>query len=63
MIDHADTSGQTPLMLACLTGKKDMVEWLLQKGADPTASASKDRTVLWFAERRKGNGIAELIRE
>ncbi|XP_030852649.1 protein fem-1 homolog C-like [Strongylocentrotus purpuratus] len=49
-IDVRNKEGQTPLMLACLTGLEDVVKFLLTNGANPNSnSLTKGNTPLHFA--------------
>ncbi|XP_030852140.1 uncharacterized protein LOC115928651 [Strongylocentrotus purpuratus] len=49
-IDVRNKEGQTPLMLACLTGLEDVVKFLLANGANPNSnSLMKGNTPLHFA--------------
>merc|ERR1712111_40935 len=42
-IDTKDAKGQTPLFAACEEGTKETVKWLIDRGADPDASAKSER--------------------
>ncbi|XP_030852141.1 uncharacterized protein LOC115918143 [Strongylocentrotus purpuratus] len=49
-IDVRNKEGQTPLMLACLTGLEDVVKFLLANGANPNSNnLMKGNTPLHFA--------------
>ena len=52
-IETRDAHGYTPLMVALLTGRHDIADFLLEHGADKEAqvSASQPATALWLACR------------
>ena len=52
-------SCSTPLAVAARAGKKEMVEWLLNKGADPKAPSDEPWT--WPVEWAKRRGQAEIV--
>lgn len=56
--------GVTPLSLACQNGNTAMVEWLLERGADPNTAVRGGETVLMTAARtgRPGPVKALLVR-
>jgi ankyrin repeat protein len=52
-------SSSTPLACAARTGKREMVEWLLAKGADPKTPA--DEPWAWPLEWAKRRGHGEIV--
>lgn len=54
--------GQTPLHVATIAGHKDIVQLLLNAGADPNAAEAKSgRTALHLAAERGRAGLVELL--
>ena len=49
-INASDQSGRTILMIAARAGKRDLVAWLLERGADPNAGNANGTTALMYAK-------------
>lgn len=58
-VDTATCYGLTPLMLACASGRVNMIQLLLERGADPRAQSDIGLTALVMAAD-KGNGEAVM---
>ena len=56
-----DIFGRTPFYLAVLSGRKDVVEMLLDHGVDVSIIDSKGQTPLHFAAQQLTGGILELL--
>jgi ankyrin repeat protein len=59
-VDHRDCNGKTALMDACGSGQKEVVEFLLCHGADPSLKDGYDRNAASFLSIEKGQAIEEL---
>ena len=69
LLDHGadidaidDEYRSTPFGVAARWGRKEMVELLLERGADPTAAGAPWATPLAWAERKGHRRIIELLR-
>jgi ankyrin repeat protein len=60
-IDARDAEGATPLMLASRDGKKDIVKFLLSKGADMNLSMPGGETALGLAAYYGEREVCELL--
>lgn len=61
-INALDEDGRTLLMLASLSGKKDIVKLLLNAGANPNQKdGDLEDTALWYASNAGHEDIAELL--
>lgn len=49
-VDSVDACGDTPLSVACLYGYYDLVEYLLENGANPLTKDKQGRTLLSFVK-------------
>jgi hypothetical protein len=58
---QADSAGRTPLLLAVIAKRPDMVQLLLARGADPNAADPAGETPLQRARRDNLPGIAALL--
>jgi ankyrin repeat protein len=61
-VNCRNEEGLTPLAAAAREGYRDIVEYLLSKGADPNAAAPEWAKPLGLAERRGHSEIASLLR-
>jgi hypothetical protein len=59
-VDKPDSNGLTPLMAAVLSRDADMVELLLQRGADPNLQAPGGDVALQMS-RANGDGASESL--
>ena len=69
LVDHGadidaidDEYRSTPLGLAARRGQRDVVAWLLERGADPTLAGALWATPLAWAEKRGHDTVAQLLR-
>jgi ankyrin repeat protein len=60
-LDARDDHGRTPLMLAVMQGRLDVVRLLLDRGADPTIADGAGRTPLQQAKQQNLREIAALL--
>jgi len=60
-INARNNEGDTMLLLAASSGKKDIVEWLLAQGADVNAKGKDEETPLHRAAYSGQKDIAELL--
>jgi hypothetical protein len=60
-LDARDDHGRTPLMLAVMQGRLDVVRLLLNRGADPTIADSAGLTPLQQAKHQNLREIAALL--
>jgi hypothetical protein len=60
-LDARDDHGRTPLMLAVMQGRLDVVRLLLNRGADPTIADGAGRTPLQQAKQQNLREIAALL--
>lgn len=54
-------NGMTPIMKASSMGRKDIVSFLLEQGADPNKWGSSNRTALQYAAERNQLAVAKLL--
>jgi ankyrin repeat protein len=59
-VDKPDSNGLTPLMAAVLGRYADMVQLLLERGADPNLQAPGGEVALEMA-RANGDGASESL--
>ena len=62
-VDEGDEEGRTPLMIACVMGNKEVVEYLLQLGTDVNAASKQLRNtpLHYLCEGRAGLNMAEKV--
>lgn len=60
-IDLKTLQGDTPLILACQQGEKEIVELLLEHGADITTRNADDNSLLMIACRRSDQEMIKLL--
>ena len=60
-INTKDNKGETALMIAAETHKKEILEMLLSKGADVNIKSDIGETALSKAESRNNSDIVELL--
>jgi len=60
-VDCKDGYNNTPLHEAAIWGREDLVQYLLEKGADPKVEDKYGRTPLYWAEKRGHKPIVELF--
>ncbi len=60
-MNHGYEGGFTPLMHAAYAGNVELVSFLLENGADPTARNSEGKTPLTFAQEKNNRQIVELL--
>ena len=61
LIDVRDNKGLTPLMRAAWNGHEDIVEALLESGADKHAADDRGVTAMQRAEAVNERGIVHLL--
>ena len=61
-IDNADTMGETPLMLATLSDNKEIVEFLVDSGADKTLKNKRGQTAYDIAKEENNARLYSLLR-
>ena len=60
-IDNADTMGETPLMLATLSDNKEIVEFLVDSGADKTLKNKRGQTAYDIAKEENNARLYGLL--
>lgn len=60
-VDCKDDYNNTPLHEAAIWGRKDLLQYLLAKGADPKVEYKYGRTPLYWAEKRGHTPIVEIL--
>lgn len=58
---NAVSHGMTPIMKASSLGRVDMVEFLIEHGADPNKRGSSQRTALQYAAERNRLPVAKVL--
>lgn len=53
--------GETPLLLACATGDVELVEMLLEAGADPTIADYTNTTPFDVAKKLHHTAMADIL--
>jgi protein TonB len=61
-LPNSTLTGGTPLMFACELNRKDIVQLLLERGADTSVRDGKGRTALMIAKERGFQDLVELLR-
>ena len=61
VLKAVDENGNTPLHLACESGKKEIVEFLIASGANITAVNSRGEIPLHIASQQKSVEIVQLL--
>jgi len=62
-LNQRDFGGQTPLITAAMYGQKQMVEFLLSRGADVTARDNIGRSAVFWAAQNGEASIVQLLVE
>jgi hypothetical protein len=62
-LDAQNSYGRTPLMIASMYGREEVVESLLKLGANPNLKDNYERTALSFAEENNYTSIEKLLNE
>jgi ankyrin repeat protein len=60
---NAGAGGNTALHAAAYFGRREMAEWLLERGADPAATDYEGKTPLQVAEEHGHGEVAEMLRQ
>jgi hypothetical protein len=60
-IDVSNASGQTPLILAARHGHKEIVEFLLEQGADVNASDNEGKNAWYHAAFNHHDSVAKIL--
>lgn len=60
-VDSVDTLQTQPLHWAAATGRSDLVQWLLDMGADPRVKSGMGQTPLDIAKKRGSHRIAAIL--
>lgn len=60
-IDHVDNNGQTPIFYAVKFGKIDIIQYLLQNGAQPNRVDNKGTSLMQFAKRHQKQQVMDLL--
>ncbi len=63
MVNAPAPNGETPLMMAALSGNKPMVDLLLKAGADITTRDTKDQTAADWARTGKSTALAAELQK
>ncbi len=51
----------TPLMIACMEGHSEMIEYLLNQAADVSITAENGANALYFASNRRSTSTDEML--
>jgi len=62
-LNQRDFGGQTPLITAAMHGQKQVVEFLMSRGADVTARDNNGRSALFWAAQNGETSIVQLLLE
>lgn len=60
-INQVEGNGYSALIKASIKGHKNIVEWLLQKGADKSLRSFDSKTALDYARENKHKEIIQLL--
>lgn len=60
-LEHKDSSQNTPLHVACMHNRRDVLKFLLDKGADVTARNKRDMTCLDVAIEWEAGEVAMTL--
>ena len=61
-LDSADLKGSFPLHAAAAGGREEIVEFLLEHGADPAAKDAKGKTAKSVAAKKGYDDVAKIIK-
>ena len=62
-INYQDDNGKTPLMWASINGHLNVVQYLIEEGANPNIKNNKGKTALDLAEENGHKKVAEFLRK
>jgi ankyrin repeat protein len=60
-VNAAQTAGYRPLHQAAVTGRDDLVQMLLDAGADKTARCDREKTPADYARERGHAAVAQML--